>query len=181
LLKFLIFAEVRMRVRILCLLSVVLIVLAGCAPAGPATPTPKPAPAETATPAPVDLVKILQEYLNNMDPVGAVLDANFTILDVAYEKDAGGKERVLDIHINCDDQGNTCGPERSFSVVVMALKEKKKKLPDILPRTLTDLQVYTYDHLAGTGVRKVGWQDVKDFNEDVITGAQLAARVVITR
>jgi hypothetical protein len=170
-----------MRLRIFCLVFVVLIVLTGCAPAGPATPTAKPAPAETPTPAPVDLVKILQDYLNNMNPVGAVLDANFTILDVAYEKDAGGKERVLDIHIDCDDQGNTCGPERSFSVVAMALKDKKKKLPDILPRTLTDLQVYTYDHLAGTGIAKVSWQNVKDYNDDVITGAQLAKRVVITR
>jgi hypothetical protein len=170
-------AEVRMRVRRLCLLSILLAILTACVPAAQ-TATP---PAETATPAPIALINVLQDYLDNMDPVGAMLDAEFKIVDVAYAQDAEGKKRILIIHINCDDKGTTCGPERSFSVVVQALRAKKKKLPDVLPQTLVELQVYTYDHLSGTGIAKTSWQDVQDYYNDVINGAQLARRVVITR
>jgi hypothetical protein len=171
------FVEACMRVRILCLLSILLIISAGCAPA---TKTPEP-PAETPTPAPVALINLLQEHLNGMDPVGAVLDANFTILDVTYEKDPSEKERTVYISINCNDQGDTCGPERSFAVVIMALKAKKKKLAEIMPPTLKELQVYPYDHLTGTGIVKANWQDVKDYYNDVITGPQLAKRVTINQ
>lgn len=160
-----------MRLRILALLCCGFILLAGCNAWPPPTAA---APAPTPKPSSVTLINLLQGYLNNMDPVGAILDASFQITDITYDVNQNEKEQGLNISINCE---GFCSRERSFSVLMMAFVGVKGNLGGVLPTTLKDFHVYTYKHLAPTGEVTAKWQVIADYLGGAITGPQLATRV----
>ncbi len=160
-----------MRYRILSLFCCGLIFLAGCDYFG-ATPTPV---ANTPKLAAVALINALQGYLNNMDPVGAVLDTRFQIVDVSYDANAEKKEVGLNISVNCE---GLCSRERSFSVLMLAFVSIRGSVPGNLPATLRSFTLISYDQLELTGEVTAKWQDVLDYLSGGITGAQLATRVI---
>ncbi len=160
-----------MRYRILSLFCCGLIFLAGCDYFGAAA-TPAPSTPKSAA---VALINALQGYLNNMDPVGAVLDAHFQIVDVTYEMNANDKETGLNISVNCE---GLCSPERSFSVLMLAFVSIKGSVPGNLPATLKTFTVVSYDQLEPTGDVTAKWQDILDYLSGGITGPQLATRVI---
>jgi hypothetical protein len=159
-----------MRLRILSLLCCGLVFLAGCGSLG-LTPA---APADTPKPSSVTLINLLQGYLNTMDPVGAILDANFQVIDVTYEVNANNKEQVLNISINCE---GFCSRERSFSVLMAAFIGVRNNLGGVLPTTLKEFKVFTFKHLEATGEVSAKWQVISDYLSGAITGPQLATRV----
>ena len=159
-----------MRYRILSLLCCGLVFLAGCNAFG-ASPTPAPSSPQTAA---VMLINSLQAYLNAMDPVGVVLDARFQIVDVTYDANAEKKEIGLNISITCE---GLCSRERSFSTLMRALVSIKDKVPGLVPATLKTFTVITYEEMGATGEVTAKWQDILDYLNGALTGAQLANRV----
>lgn len=180
-----------MRFWFCCVLLACFFLLAGCglmpAPAPP-TLTQKEAkqtkeaadlaaqpPTATPTPLPSVIVSALGNSLLNIDPVDRVLETEFEVVDASYGPDAGGTEIILRITVNCN---GLCSRERTFAVAMQALRGNLGYLSGMIPANLTQLHILTLRNLQPTGTVIVIWKDVTDYCNGVITGTQLAARIL---
>jgi hypothetical protein len=184
-----------MRSWFCCILLTCLFLLAGCgsllpAPAPPTltqkeakqtkeaadlTAQPSPLPTATSTPLPSVIVSALGNTLLNIDPVDRILETTFDVVDVFYGPDPSGTEIILRVTVNCD---GLCSRERSFAVTMQAVRGNLGYLNGMIPSNLTQLHVVTLKNLQPTGTVIVRWQDVTDYSNGVITGTQLAARII---
>jgi hypothetical protein len=61
---------------------------------------------------------------------------------------------------------------------MQAIRGNLGYLSGMIPSNLTQLHVVTLKNLQPTGTVIVRWQDVTDYSNGVITGTQLAARII---
>ena len=136
-------------------------------------------PAPTAAPSPEqisgEVIKQVNDFLFNFDPVGFVIDAKIQAVDAAYEVKEGNALTRLYISVNC--QG-LCSRERIFSITMLALKNKYGPLrAAALPDTLKEVVIATLIDMKSTGSVTVKWKEANEYFTNIITGAQLASRI----
>lgn len=157
--------------RFFCIFAIAFLFLSGCDTLGvQATP-----PTEQPKPSEIVIINLLNGYLANMDPIGEVLDADYLVMDVTYDKNENNKEKGINITIKCE---RNCSWERTFSVLMMALRAQRDGVKAVAPATLKDFQAITMKGLAPTGTVRANWQNVLDYLDGGITGAQLVNRLI---
>lgn len=183
-----------MRFRFFGIILVCSLLLASCGTLFPAAaPTPNPAdlekqtkeakkateaakPTETVMPTPLPsmIVNILGNYLRNIDSIDRVLETQFDVTDAWYGPDANGVI-VFRLTVNCM---GLCSRERTFAMLIEALRYNLGALTGMLPSNIAELQVVTLNRLQPTGLVVVRWQDAVDYCSGAITDSQLAGRIV---
>jgi hypothetical protein len=161
-----------MRLKIIVSIVLCAALLSGCGlvGGGPQPTAVPPNPENQAS----EIVKQVNDFLINVDPVGYVLDTKFQAVDAQYTGNDKNPYKSLVIIIDC--QG-LCNRERTFSVAIMALKAKYGSLKPVMPDSISDLTVVALEHMVNKGSIVVSWKDAGAYFNNTITGAQLANRI----
>ncbi len=142
------------------------------------TPTYTPTPSLDSQ----KLIAVLNSAMVGTDPLSETVEAKFSVIDVEYLIDDQSKEiRIMRIHVECEwIFRDNCTPEESFVNLMHAFVANDKMIETIntlVPSTLRDIQVVTFNHMQQNGVIVVAWQDVKDYGTKKISGVQLGSRI----
>ncbi len=142
------------------------------------------AAAPTPTPAldPQKLINTLNSAMVGIDPLGETIEAKFEVIDAEYLTDGQSKEiQTLRIHVECEwIFRDNCTPEESFVNLMHAFAADKmiEKVSPMMPSTLKDIQVVTFNHMQQNGIIMVKWQDVVDYGTGKISGQQLGSHII---
>ncbi len=139
-------------------------------------------PTVTATPDPDEsaIVLLLNHGFEQIsDPLAQTLDARYQVLDVSFPLDGNNKASTFLVQVRCECvNGGCCTAERTFVMLVHAMKSVADKVARQVPGTVTNLQVASLDHAASMGIVLVSWQDMADYFTGTINGFQLGGRVI---
>lgn len=138
-------------------------------------------PTATSTPNPDEakIVEWLNEYLNSTDGLQQTFDVKFQVGDVFFSNGIGNTPPTtfrLDTHCECANNQSCCTPERTFVMIMWAMKNRGDKIIEQVPSSVVDIQVVCFDHGTQVGIVVASWQDVKDYISDRINGYQLGSR-----
>ena len=141
----------------------------------------------TYTPTPIldsqKLITVLNSEMVGADPLSETVEAKFYVMDIEYPIDEQSKEiRTIRIHVECEwIFRDNCTPEESFVNLMHVFISNDKmieKVSPLVPSTLRDIQVITFNHMQQNGIIMVRWQDVIDYSAKRISGVQLGSRIV---
>jgi hypothetical protein len=140
----------------------------------------------TFTPTPAldtqEFVKAVNSAMVGVDPLSETIEAKFEVIDVEYLIDDQSKEiRTMRIHVECEwIFSDNCTPEESFVHLMQAFAADKMidKVSTLVPATLKDVQVVTFNHMKQNGIIMIGWRDVVAYGTKKINGQQLGSRIV---
>ena len=141
------------------------------------------AAAPTPTPAldPQKLINTLNSAMIGVDPLSETIEAKFMVIDIEYLTDGQSKEiQTLRIHVECEwIFRDNCTPEESFVNLMHAFATDKmiETVRPMMPSTLKDIQVVTFNHMQQNGTIVASWQDVVDYGTGKISGQQLGSRI----
>lgn len=141
----------------------------------PPTVTPTPDPDESA------IVLLLNHGLEQTaDPLSQTVDAHYQVIDASFAMDANQKASTFLIQVRCECASGTacCTPERTFVILVNAMKPVADKIARQVPVTVQTVQISCLDHTSMHGMVMVSWRDLADYFAGTINGFQLGGRVV---
>lgn len=138
-------------------------------------------PTVTSTPDPNEpkIIEWLNEYFTSSDALQQTFDVKFRALDVMFPLLPENKPPTtfrVDVHCECANNRPCCTPERAFVVTMWAMRERRDKISEQVPDSITELQVVSFDHSNQIGMVIASWQDVEDYITDKINGYQLGSR-----
>jgi hypothetical protein len=127
-------------------------------------------------------VTILNSALrSSADPLGEVLDARFTILDVGFGMSEASTRNIMQIRVECNAifTPSTCSPERAFVVLTHVLENEniRKMMIQQMPSRIDVLQVRASDRFNEIGTIEISWADFLAFANGTLTAEQLAGRI----
>ena len=176
---------------VLFLLPVLILAMAGCgdvlttaqmlsavqtltATVLPPTPTATPDPDENA------IVMLLNRGLEQtLDPLSQTIDAHYQVMDASFPLGISQQAATFQVNVRCECYGaSCCTPERTFVVIVNAMKPGIEKIARQVPVSVTSFQVVCQSSSMQIGVLTVAWQDMVDYFSGRINGYQLGARTV---
>jgi hypothetical protein len=137
------------------------------------TITPTPDPNESK------IVEWLNAELLNADPLEQTLDAKYQVVDASFPITLNGTSTIFRVDVRCECMTNTqcCIPERTFIVIVWAMRNRADKIIEQVPGTVNEMKVVCYDRMTQLGVMSAWWSDLKSYLLDQINGYQLGSRV----
>lgn len=140
----------------------------------PPTPTSTPDPDESA------IVMTLNRGLDQtIDPLSQTIDARYQVVDASFAPGADLQAATFRVDVRCECAGSTCcTPERTFVVIVNAMKTGFEKIARQVPVSVMEMQVVTFDRSAQIGMVVVAWRDMADYFGGTINGFQLGARAI---
>ncbi|MEW5939826.1 MAG: hypothetical protein AB1750_09215 [Chloroflexota bacterium] len=140
----------------------------------PPTPTVTPDPDESA------IVMLLNRGLEQTaDPLSQTVDARYQVVDASFPLGANQLAATFRIDVRCECVGSACcTPERTFVVIVAAMKPGMEKIARQVPVTVMDVQVVCLDHTTPIGMMIVAWRDLTGYFTGAINGFQLGARAI---
>jgi hypothetical protein len=139
-----------------------------------ATEAAQPTATVVPTPLPSMIVSILGDYMLRIDPLDRLLETHFEVMDAWYGPDANGMI-IFRLTVNCD---GLCSRDRTFAVIMEALRVNLGTLSGMLPAEIVELQIITLNRMQPSGMVVVRWKDVTDYCYGVITDSQLVGRIV---
>lgn len=115
------------------------------------------------------------------DPLAKTLDADYLVLDVHFAASADGQLVLFLIKARCQCANNTncCMLERTFVVVVNAMKAVHGKISGYIPANVDKVQVSCLDRSRPLGMVEASWNDLESFFTEAISGGQFGSRVQI--
>lgn len=139
------------------------------------TPTTSPTP----DPNEAKIVEWLNTELSSADPLEQTLDAKYQVVDASFPTAPNGLSTVFRVDVRCECVTNTqcCIPERTFVVIIGAMKNRADKIIEQVPGTVNEVKVVCNDHMTQLGVMSAWWSDLKGYLLDQINGYQLGSRV----
>jgi hypothetical protein len=143
----------------------------------PEHPTAVPIPPEKA------IVMFTNEALNRLaDPLSQTVDANYQVLDVRFAPSADGLTMTLTIDARCEcaNSANCCSLQRTFVVVVNAMKAVQGKIRPYIPLNMGKTLISCRDHSRQLGVAEATWADMNYYFSEAITGSQFGNRVIFS-
>ncbi|MBI5935194.1 MAG: hypothetical protein HY867_15950 [Chloroflexi bacterium] len=147
-----------------------------------AAPTTEP---PTAVPIPPEkaIVTFTNEALIRLaDPLSQTVDANYQMLDVHFTPSADGLTMTLTIDARCEcaNNANCCSLQRTFVVVVNAMKAVQGKIRAYIPINMGKVRLSCRDHSRDLGVAEATWADMNGYFSEAITGSQFGNRVLFS-
>jgi hypothetical protein len=140
----------------------------------PPTPTPTPDPDENA------IVLLLNHGIEQTaDALSETIDAHYQVIDVSFPSGLNAQASTFLIQVRCECVGTSCcTPQRTFVVLMNAMKPVAEKIARQVPLTVTDVQVTCLDHSTSLGMVMAAWRDIADYFSGQINGFQLGGRVI---
>lgn len=138
----------------------------------PPTPTSTPDPDESA------IVILLNHGLDQTtDPLSQTIDARYQVVDASFPLGTNQIASMFRIDVRCECLGTACcTPERTFVVIMNAMKPVAEKIARQVPASVTEVQVVCLDHTNQIGAMIASWRDMVDYFSGTINGFQLGAR-----
>ena len=138
----------------------------------PPTPTATPDPDESA------IVILLNHGLEQTtDPLSETIDARYQVVDASFPVGLNQQASTFRIDVRCECLGaSCCTPERTFVVIMNAMKPVADKVARQVPASVTDVQVVCLDRSTQIGMMIASWRDMVDYFSGTINGFQLGAR-----
>jgi len=139
-------------------------------------------PTHTSTPDPDEsaIVMLLNKGLEQTsDPLSQTIDAHYQVVDASFQLGTNMQVSTFRIDARCECiAAACCTPERTFVVIVAAMKPAMEKIARQVPSTVTEVQVVCLDRTTPVGMISVAWYDLKGYFTGAINGFQLGARTV---
>jgi len=143
------------------------------------TPTPTP----TFNPNLTNMVNWLNIDLSDKNTLERTMDADYQVTNVSVIS-PNGSDLIfrVDVGCICMNKNDCCIPERTFVVIIEAMK----KYPDItksqVPSNISEIMVVCFDHQteAQIGSISASWQNVRGYLEGSNSGHQLGVQITRT-
>lgn len=142
-----------------------------------------PIPTQTANPYIPLMVNWLNVDLSTVNTLEKTMDAQYQVTNIsAIDPDGSGIVYRMDIGCICMHTTDCCIPERTFVVVIEAMKRNAGTAVAQVPSNISKILIVCYDHTKGNQVGSISalWQDVRDYLLGNTTGYQLGGKVVRT-
>lgn len=136
-------------------------------------------PTFTPNPNIPNIVTWLNNDLSTINPLESTLDAEYHVIDISFSRrpDRSGLLFRVDVDCRCMNGAECCIPERTFVVIIEAMKRNATTILTHVPGDVSEILVVCTEHRAGVGAMTAAWQDVRGYLQYQISGYQLGMRV----
>lgn len=130
------------------------------------------------------IITWLNNDLSTANPLGSTLDAEYHVTDVSFSKHPGRSTLIFRVDVNCDCKNGVecCIPERTFVVIIEAMKRNRDLTLTQLPGWIDEILVVCSNEKTKSqiGAMSASWQDVQGYLQNQVSGYQLGVRVTHT-
>ncbi len=139
-------------------------------------------PTQTFNPNIPTIISWLNNDLATVSPLGRTLDAEYHVINVSFPNMQNDSIFRVDVGCICMNNSKCCNPERTFVVVVEAMKRYPGAFWAQVPGGINEIMVVCSDHQAKMQIGAVtaSWQDVQGYLQGYISGYQLGVRTTRT-
>src|SRR5215211_2203990 len=139
-------------------------------------------PTATYNPNIPTMISWLNNDLATVSPLGRTLDAEYHVINVSFPNVQNDSIFQVDVGCICMNNSKCCIPERTFVVVVEAMKRYPGAFWAQVPGGINEIMVVCSDHQTKTQIGAVtaSWQDVQGYLQGYVSRYQLEVRTTRT-
>ena len=150
------------------------------------TSTPGPSPTfDSASPSIFNYLNLAIEHMETSDKfhqLEHITGASYQVTRVEFPQE-NNVSTIFRVEARCECAANAqcCSPTRTFVVTLNAMDdlEFRERIIQLVPPTVRNLEVQTFDHGTPTNLMSVPWANVQSFLRNQISGFELASEVEI--
>ncbi|HLO15610.1 MAG TPA: hypothetical protein VK206_12320 [Anaerolineales bacterium] len=131
------------------------------------------------------MVNWLNGDLSSMtNSLEATMDVKYSVTNISFPNGPNSSDLIFQVNVGCIcmNSDNCCIPERTFVVIVEAMKRNSITNPVQVPDGVDRMMVVCSDSQTKSLIGAISalWQDVQDYLQGRVSGYQLGARVTRT-
>jgi hypothetical protein len=136
-------------------------------------------PASTPDPLESSLVMILNTDLARTNQLSQALEAKYYVLKVDFLLDdlQVQEQLFIEIHCECVNNAPCCSVNRTFVALTDAMKSDSVLFSQIVPLSITTMQVSCYDHEKSIGTVFAPWNLMREYFFGTISGFELGGEI----
>ena len=140
-----------------------------------------PAPTPTFNPNISVMVNWLNaDLVSSINALRSSMDATYSVSSITFQNHSPMTFRI-DVKCICMNDADCCLPERTFVVILEALKRNSPTAVAQVPPDVTQMMVVCFNqHNAQVGAITVSWQAAKEYLQGYKSGYELGAQVTHT-
>jgi hypothetical protein len=118
------------------------------------------------------MVNWLNADLSTVNSLEWSLDAEYYVTNVSFPNVAGSSALIfrVDVRCECINSDECCIPERTFVVLMGAMKRNANTLLTQIPMGVSEIMVVCSDHKTPVGAVSAPWQEAKAYLQGYLTG-----------
>lgn len=141
-----------------------------------------PSPTQTPNPDVPNMISTLNVDLSIINPLEELLDAEYQVMDISFETVGGYPDQVflINVRCKCSSDNDCCHPQRTFVVIMNAMKRNYNFILAHVPGGISHLVVVCSDHKTPIGAISASWPATRDYLSGISTAYQFEKHVNLT-
>lgn len=120
------------------------------------------------------------ELVSSANALGSTMDAKYSVTNIKFENHSPMTFRI-NVNCICMNNADCCIPERTFVVILDALKRNSSTTLAQVPADVSQVMVVCFDRgNAQIGAVSASWPTVQGYLQGYVSGYELGVQVTLT-